>query len=412
MAAFATSPVGSQPPAAPDADAAGSAGHGGPGQVQSAIPGLDALRAQIDEVDSRLLELLNRRASISLSIGRLKAGTPGAKIYDPAREARLLESLARRNQGPLTCGHVESIWREIMSASRALQKPCAVAYLGPEGTFSHFAAMDFLGRSMNFMPCAGFEEIFSKIASGECDLGAIPLENSIYGTIPQNFDLFAQYDVRIMAEFFSRIANSLLSREASLDSVGTVYSHAQPLGQCAGWLRANLPHARLISVASTATAARQAAEGDGAASIGHPALAPQLGMRVLASHIEDNKDNWTRFVLVCAAGSESRAPAIRQETGKANKTSLLFKVQDRAGALSSVLNIITSHGVNMTKLESRPLKGSAWKYVFFADLECDLLDPSRAPLLQELEAQCASLRVLGCYPEGPQLDSTLSNAGA
>ncbi len=374
------------------------------------IPGLDELRGQIDDVDSRLLELLNRRARLSLAVGELKAEVPGARVYDPEREARLLAKLADRNLGPLTGGHITAIWREIMSASRALQKPCTVAYLGPEGTFSYFAAMDFLGNSMTFLPCSSFTEIFARIASGECDLGAVPLENSIYGTIPQNFDLFAQYNVLIRAEFFSRISNSLLSREKTFESIHTVYSHAQPLGQCAQWLRTHLPQARLISAASTAAAALQASHGSGTASIGHPSMGQQLGMNVLADHIDDNSDNWTRFVLLSAAHSDAPVK-LRPSEGKNQKSSLLFTVQDKAGALSLVLNAISAHGVNMTKLESRPLKGSCWKYVFFADLECDLLDPVHTALLRDLDAQCSSLRVLGCYPEGPQLDSTLNTTG-
>ncbi len=374
-----------------------------------AIPGLDDLRGQIDEVDSRLLDLLNRRARLSLAVGKLKAGVPGTKVYDPEREARLLAKLADRNQGPLSDGHVEAIWREIISASRVLQRPCTVAYLGPEGTFSYFAAVDFLGNSMTFLPCASFTEIFSKIASGECDLGAVPLENSIYGTIPQNFDLFAQYNVVIRAEFFSRISNSLLSKESSFEAIHTVYSHAQPLGQCAQWLRTRLPKARLISADSTAAAALQASQSSGTASIGHPSMARHLGMNVLASHIDDNSDNWTRFVLL--SGARADIPKSRPSEGKNKKSSLLFTVQDKAGALSFVLNAISAHGVNMTKLESRPLKGSCWKYVFFADLECDLADPVHADLLQDLDAQCSTLRVLGCYPEGPQLDSTLNTTG-
>lgn len=372
------------------------------------IPGLDELRGQIDEVDRQLLELLNRRANLSLAVGKAKRQVSG-KVFDPAREARLLERLASLNQGPLKNEHVTAVWRAILSASRSLQKPAAVAYLGPEGTFSYFAARDFLGESMTFVPCHDFNEIFRGVSLGEYDAGVIPLENSIHGTITQSFDLFSQYEVNIQAEFFSRIANSLLSRESSLENITTVYSHAQPLGQCAAWLRAHLPSARLVSVESTAAAAWKASREEGAASIGHRSMAEKLGMRSLADNIQDETANWTRFVLI-RAGSAPQNNA-REKEQESFKSSLLFTVPNRAGTLSAVLNTFSAHKVNMTKLESRPMKGTCWDYIFFADVECDLSHEGRRSLIEDLNACCNSVRVLGCYPEGPRLDSTANTTG-
>ena len=372
------------------------------------IPGLAELREQIDDVDAQLLELLNRRAGLSLAVGEAKKQVSG-RVFDPAREARLLERLAERNQGPLKNEHVTAIWRAVLSASRALQKPCTAAYLGPEGTFSYFAARDFLGESMTFVPCRNFNEIFRGISLGSFDAGVIPLENSIHGTVAQNFDLFSQYDVGIQAEFYSRIANSLLSREKTLEDVKTVYSHPQPLGQCASWLRAHLPAARLVSVESSAAAAWKAADEKGAASIGHRSMAEKLGMSALADNIQDETSNWTRFVLV-RRGETPVSGTHPEETGRF-KSSLLFTVPNKAGTLSTVLNVFSAHGVNMTKLESRPMKGSCWNYVFFADVECDLSSSDRIPLLHDLSGCCTSVRVLGCYPEGPRLDSTVNTTG-
>ncbi len=372
------------------------------------IPGLAELRRQIDDVDARLLELLNRRAGLSLAVGQAKRQVSG-KVFDPAREARLLEGLAERNQGPLKTEHIISIWRAVLSASRSLQKPCTVAYLGPEGTFSYFAAMDFLGESMTFVPCRDFNEIFRGVSLGRFDAGVIPLENSIHGTITQSFDLFSQYEVNIQAEFFSRISNSLLSREKELEKIKTVYSHAQPLGQCASWLRAHLPGARLVSVESTAAAAWKASREDGAAAIGHRSMAEKLNMSSLADDIQDDTANWTRFVLVRAG--EIPAGSRHEAESEKFKSSLLFTVKNRAGTLSDVLNVFSAHKVNMTKLESRPLKGKCWDYVFFADVECDLAAAARADLISDLAACCTSLRVLGCYPEGPRLDSTANTTG-
>ena len=371
------------------------------------IPGLAELREQIDDVDSRLLELLNRRARLSLAVGQAKKQVSG-KVFDPAREARLLERLATLNEGPLKTAHINAIWRAVLSASRSLQKPCTVAYLGPEGTFSYFAAVDFLGESSTFEPCRDFNEIFRGISLGRFDFGVIPLENSIHGTIAQSFDLFSEYEVSIQAEFYSRIANSLLSAEGTLDDVKVVYSHAQPLGQCATWLRAHLPGVKLVSVESTAAAAWKASREKGAASIGHRSMAEKLGMRSLADNIQDDTSNWTRFVLV-RAGDAGTGNAKEQENFKSY---LLFTVPNRAGTLSTVLNAFSAHGVNMTKLESRPMKGApCWDYIFFADVECDLTSPERAPLLEDLHAHCSSVRVLGCYPEGPRLDSTANTTG-
>ncbi|HJD97430.1 bifunctional chorismate mutase/prephenate dehydratase [Mailhella massiliensis] len=372
------------------------------------IPGLAKLREEIDAVDSALLELLNRRAGLSLAVGQAKRQVSG-KVFDPAREAQLLERLAMRNKGPLEAGHVSAIWRAILSASRSLQKNCTVAYLGPEGTFSYFAAVDFLGASMDFTPCRDFHEIFRGICLGHFDLGVIPLENSIHGTIAQSFDLFSEYEVSIQAEFYSRISNSLLSGEKELSGVKTVYSHPQPLGQCASWLRANLPQARLVSVESTAAAAWKASCEEGAASIGHRSMAEKLGMNCLACDIQDDASNWTRFVLV-AAGDKREKMRAEEEGGF--KSSLLFTVPNRAGTLAAVLNVFTSHKVNLTKLESRPLKGAAcWDYIFFADVECDLSAPTRAGLIRDLGECCSFIRVLGCYPEGPRLDSTANTTG-
>lgn len=370
------------------------------------IPGLAELRQQINAVDSQLLELLSRRAQISLAVGQAKARAGNAKVYDAAREAELLSSLAERNPGPLSSDHIAAIWREIMSASRELQKPSSVAYLGPEGTFSYFAAVSALGSSSRFVPCRDFDEIFHKVGSGECDMGAIPLENSIHGTITQSFDLFSQNQMRIQAEFYSRIANSLLSREDSLDKVHTVYSHAQPLGQCALWLRQHLPGAHLVSVDSTAAAALRASQEEGSAAIGHRSMAERLGLNTLADNIQDDVSNWTRFVLISADDNAPHRPV-----GENAKSSLLFTVSNKAGSLSTVLDVFSRHHVNMTKLESRPMKGACWQYIFFADVECDLDAPEYADLLSEMQDHCTSVRVLGCYPAGPRLDSTVNTTG-
>lgn len=366
---------------------------------------LSAIRHEIDAVDQNLLELFNRRAALSLEVGRIKADVPGI-IFKPLREKEVLDSLASRNPGPLPDDHLRSIWREILSSSRALQRPQNVAYLGPEGTFSYFAGVEYLGHAALFRPCNDIAQVFEEVTSGQCELGVVPLENSLQGTVGVSFDLFLKHEVYIQAELFSRISHCLLSNASSLAAVRTVYSHPQPLAQCGAWLRAHLPGAGLVPVESTAAAAQRAAGQEGAAAIGHSKLADIAGIGVLARRIEDEPGNWTRFVIIgpgTAKAAGRRGGPQPGHTG-ADKTSLLFTTADKAGALSNVLDLLAESGVNMRKLESRPLRGQRWKYVFFADVENDLEDPCYGSLLENLQEVCTSFRVLGSYPTGPQLD--------
>lgn len=373
---------------------------------------LAEIRARIEEVDSRLLPLLNERAALSLEVGRIKAHDPGI-IFKPLREREVLDNLARQNTGPLPDTHLRAIWSEILSSSRALQRPQHVAYLGPEGTFSYFAGVEYLGHSAIFHPCNDLAQVFEEVAGGQCELGVVPLENSLQGTVGVSFDLFLSHDVHIQAELFSRISHCLLSNAGSLAEVRTVYSHPQPLAQCGGWLRAHLPNAALVPVESTAAAARRAQGEAGAAAIGNGRLADLAGLAILARRIEDQAGNWTRFVIIgpqaarAQLGGAMRTP-VPGHTG-ADKTSLLFTLPDKSGALSAVLDLLARHEINMRKLESRPLRGQCWKYVFFADVESDLEAPQYAELLQKLHETCTSFRILGCYPTGPQLDRPENN---
>lgn len=370
---------------------------------------LSVIRHEIDAVDQDLLELFNRRAALSREVGRIKAGAPGI-IFRPVREKEVLDSLAARNPGPLPEDHLRAIWREIFSSSRALQRPQNVAYLGPEGTFSYFAGLEYLGHAATFHPCNDIAQVFEEVASGQCELGVVPLENSLQGTVGVSFDLFLKHEVFIQAELFSRISHCLLSNAPSLAAVRTVYSHPQPLAQCGTWLRTHLPNAGLVPVESTAAAAQRAAQGPDqghTAAIGHGKLADLMGLGTLAGRIEDEPGNWTRFVIIGPKNSAAQSGKMQNPQpghGGADKTSLLFTLPDKAGALSRVLDLMAGHGINMRKLESRPLRGQCWKYVFFADVESDLEDPRHADLLVQLGHACTGFRILGSYPTGPQLD--------
>ncbi len=274
---------------------------------------LAAIRGEIDAVDGELLRLFNQRAALSREVGRIKAEAPGI-IFKPLRERDLLDSLAARNPGALPEPHLRAIWREILSSSRALQRPQNVAYLGPEGTFSYFAGVEYLGHAACFHPCRDIAGVFEEVCSGACELGVVPLENSLQGTVGVSFDLFLKHDVVIEAELFSRISHCLLSTAESLARIRTVYSHPQPLAQCGGWLRAHLPAAALVPVESTAAAAERAVAEADTAAIGNGKLADLLGLGVLARRIEDEPGNWTRFVIIAPRTADARAGVVPRPT--------------------------------------------------------------------------------------------------
>ncbi len=375
---------------------------------------LGQVRQEIDAVDQELLRMLNKRASLSLEVGRIKAAESGVEacsrggaIFKPEREQQVLSNLEAHNEGPLPHKHVATIWREIFSSSRALQKPQKVAYLGPEGTFSYFAGLEYLGNSVDMSPFSNFHDLFQAVYDGRCELGVVPLENSLEGTVGQCFDLFYNFSVTVQAELLLHIRHSLLSHGKALSDITHVFSHPQALAQCDVWLRAHLPWAELVPAESTAAAARRASENAHYAAIGNATLAELYSFSVLASSIESSVDNWTRFVIIAPQDTSSlqgvkvTPPSADALPPLAKKTSLLFTLIDKPGSLSAVLSAFAEYGVNMRKLESRPLRlssGECWRYVFFADLECDLLEAKYEKLVQDIQSLCNSFRVLGAYP--------------
>ena len=356
---------------------------------------LSDLRTQIDDTDARILEMLNRRARLSLEVGRLKARM-GIPVFRPKREEALLQRLMDANDGPMRDEHLMAVYREILSASRDLQRTLHVAYLGPDGTFSSVACLEYFGHSITAEAMPTLADVFNAVERRDCEFGIVPLENSRHGTVGETLDHFAVHDVHIKAEWISRIRLSLLSKESSLADIRTVYSHSQPLGQCAAWLRANAPSARQVSVESTA-AARRAAREKGAAAVGHAALAERLDLSVLFTGIEDCADNKTRFFII--------GPGPYNDEGKsAAKSSIVFALADKPGSLASVLGTLASAGLNMSKLESRPMRGEQWKYLFFADIDSDINASPR--VLEAMREHCLKLRVLGAYASSPDLPPT------
>jgi chorismate mutase/prephenate dehydratase len=359
---------------------------------------LDQVRSEINQLDAELVQLLNQRARLSIAVGQLKE-SGRESVFKPFREKDVLDRILAVNPGPLPAEHLQAIYREILSSSRSLQRPQRVVYLGPEGTFSYYAGLHYLGQASSFSPCPGLEGVFRAVRTRQAELGIIPLENSLQGSVGQSLDLFLRFEVFIQAEIYCRISHSLLSNSENLSDIQVVYSHPQALQQCTTWLSSHLPQAKIVPMTSTAAGAERVQTESGAAAIAHPGLARSLGLHVLSSGIEDLPENWTRFLII--------GPDIPPQ-GNRDKTSLVFTLSDRPGSLATVLNLLAREGVNMKKLESRPSRNERWQYVFFADVECDLSALEYTQLMQDLEQACHSLRILGSYPNGPGLDLALS----
>lgn len=365
-------------------------------------PTLPQLRERIDALDVRILALLNERAAVSLEVGRTKRSDANAPVYRPEREEQVLTQLCELNAGPMTSDHVRGLWREIMSVSRSLQRAVRVACLGPVGTFSCLAAAAQLGRQMRYEPLPNIADVFRAVDAGECELGVVPLENSINGGVGQTLDLLLEYpEIHIQSECYYRVSHALLSTQTAHGDITTVYSHPQALAQCDLWLRTNMPHATAVAVAQgTAAAAQKAADTPHSGAIGHSGLGELYGLNILARGIEDLPNNRTRFIVISRHNNDFDGDE------KTTLTSIIFTLPDRPGALAHVLAPLAAMSVNMKKLESRPLKSEPWKYAFFVDMECNIAAPQWSALQTALQAQCKSLRILGTYPPGQLLPQT------
>jgi chorismate mutase/prephenate dehydratase len=347
---------------------------------------LTQYRQQIDRIDDELLRLLNERAKLAQQIGHVKGN--GA-VLRPEREAQVLQRLAGANAGPLPGASVTQLFTEIMSHCRALEAPLNIAYLGPEGTFTEAAALKRFGSAVQGRPCATIDEVFRAVEGGTAHYGVAPVENSTEGAVGRTLDLLMQSGMKVCGEVMLPIHQCLLSRDCDLGSIKTVYSHAQSLGQCQGWLNANLPNATRVAVSSNAEAARLAAETQGSAAIAGAQAAKHFAVNVCIENIEDDASNTTRFLVI---GNQEVAPSGR------DKTSLAMSAPNRPGAVHDLLTPLAKHGVSMTKLESRPARSGLWEYVFFVDIEGHQHDKKVAVALAELKQAAAFVKVLGSYP--------------
>lgn len=348
---------------------------------------LKELRQKIDELDRRIVQLLNDRTSLVLKIGKLKT-EEGQATYVPERETEIYQKIEQLADGPLPKEALKSIYREVMSAALALERPLTIAYLGPEATFTHLASLSKFGSSVKYVPAATISEIFQEVDQKRTDYGVIPVENSIEGAVTHSLDRFIDSDLKICSEILFEISHHLLSN-SPLKGIRRVYSNPQVFGQCRMWLETNLPRVELIDTASTTQAAQRAKREDGSAAIASKLAATLYDLPIVAAGIEDLAHNMTRFLVI---GRDFTAPS-----GK-DKTSIVVSIKDKVGALYEMLAPIRRHRINMTKIESRPSKKKAWDYYFFIDFEGHVRDHKIKQMLAELEGKVRFLKILGSYP--------------
>jgi chorismate mutase/prephenate dehydratase len=353
---------------------------------------LEELRNRIDELDDKIVKLLNERARVVVEIGKLKSKS-GGQIYAPDREKEVLEKIAKANEGPLPDKCLMAIWREMMSGSFVLERPLRIGYLGPTGSFSHTAAMLKFGQSVEYEPLADIRSIFDEVSKGHCDLGLVPIENTTGGGVIETLDALIDSDVKVCSEVLMTIHHNLLAN-CSLEQIEKIYSKPEVFAQCRNWLSATFKEAKTIAVASTAKAAQMAADESGAAAIGSKVAAEVYGLKVVCENIEDIANNITRFLVV---GREDAKP-----TGD-DKTAILFSTAHKAGALADVLEVFKKYGINLTNIESRPSKKRQWEYYFFVDFVGHRTDEQVQKGLEKGGKHCLQLSILGSFPKATEL---------
>jgi chorismate mutase/prephenate dehydratase len=350
---------------------------------------LKNLRHKVDSIDKKIIQLLNARAKTTLDITKLKRKS-GKSIYSPDREREVFKKLALINKGPLNSGALEAIYREIMSCSLSLDRPLGVAYLGPEATFTHLAALKRFGSQVQYLACDSIPDVFLEVERDHADYGVVPIENSVEGAVSHTLDMFVDSELKICSQTILDVAHNLLSN-CPKNKIRRIYSNPQVFGQCRLWLEENLAGVEKIEVSSTTRAAQIAAKEKNSACIASLLAAKVYKLRVIASDIEDSPHNITRFLVI----GKTDVPA----TGR-DRTSVMFSIKDRVGALHDMLVPFKKHRINLTKIESRPSKKKAWDYYFFVDLDGHRDNPRVKKALSELEDKCTFLKILGSYPIG------------
>jgi len=350
---------------------------------------LKNLRKTVDNIDKKIIQLLNMRAKTTLDIAKLKRKS-GKSVYSPDREREVLKKLAIINKGPLSHQALEAIYREIMSCSLSLDRPLRIAYLGPEATFTHLAALKRFGSQVEYIATNSITDVFLEVERDNADYGVVPIENSVEGAVSHTLDMFVDSELKICSQTILDVAHHLLAG-CPKNKIKRIYSNPQVFGQCRIWLQENLAGVETIEVASTTRAAQIAAKEKYSACIASSLAAKVYKLKVVASDIEDSPHNVTRFLII---GKTDVSP-----TGD-DRTSIMFSIKDKVGALHDMLLPFRKYGINLTKIESRPSKKKAWDYYFFVDLDGHRDNPRIKRALLELENKCKFLKILGSYPLG------------
>lgn len=348
---------------------------------------LEKLRKNIDKLDSEILRLLSERANSAIEIGKIKK-TRNLNCYSPEREKEVLENIIGQNRGPLTPDALKCIYREIMSASRSLEEPLKVACFGPFATFTHLAAIRHFGSSARFNPVDSIKNVFEEVDAGRAVYGVVPIENSNEGVVNYTLDMFMDFDLKIAGEIMLEISQNLLSKIGDRAKIKRIYSFIHATAQCKEWLEKNMPGIQIADAASTANAAEMASKDEDAAAIASEAAAKLYNLKFVARDIQDRKHNFTRFLII---GKE-----YPKRTGK-DKTSLMFSVKDRPGALYDILAPFKKAKINLTKIESRPSKRKAWEYIFFVDMQGHVDDKAAGKAIEGIKKDCLFLKILGSY---------------
>ena len=354
------------------------------------VKALKNLRDELKKKDRMIVKLLNQRAEMSIEVGKIK-NEHGFNVYDPSQESKVYDCLSEINDGPLPAEALKNIFREIVSASRAMQAPTMVAYLGPEGTFTYLAAQSHFGKSAKFSSQSTIPDVFDEVEKEEMQWGVVPIENSSEGSVNLTLDRLISTPLNIRGEIFLRITHSLVSTGKEIDEIKRVYSHPQALAQCQSWLRKNLPHCSLLEEKSTAAAAQRVSENKEWAAIASKLAASKYGLSIIADGIEDNLSNTTRFLIIGKGKSE---PSGR------DKTSVLFGTAHAPGALYNSLEPFAREHINLMKIESRPMKEMMWEYLFFVDFAGHSEDRKVKKCLDDLKNLTSFIKTLGSYPQG------------
>jgi chorismate mutase / prephenate dehydratase len=350
---------------------------------------INFFRKKIDKLDGAILNLLNRRADIVKKIGRLKMKT-GQDFYIPHREKKIIAGLIKNNKGPLPNDSIEYIFREILNASRSLESRIRVSYFGPEATFTHQAALKNFGSGAQYLPVKSITDVFLEVEKDRADYGVVPIENSTEGIVNHTLDMFLESDLLICAEISMQIEENLLSKSGNIKDIKKVYSYTQPLAQCRRWLEKNLPGIPIEEVSSTSEAAKLASLDKSIGAVASKAAAALYNLEIIAKGIEDNKENYTRFYVI--------GKNMAQRSGH-DKTSLMFAIKDKVGALHDVLMTFKRNKINLTKIESRPSKKKVWEYIFFVDFNGHSSEKRVSTALNQLSRSCMFVKLLGSYPK-------------